>query len=338
MRLGSNPQKLERKVSLTTTLRVVVVVYIPNEEGFYKDSFDVFKMCLDSLASTINPKGAITVVNNGSHKKVFDFLNLYLEENKIDTLISHNTNIGKIDALIGAARGAREKYITLTDADILFAKGWQEKTVEIFSNFPNVGSVSPIPVRASLYYGTSSVLKYILLRKIKFSFTPIPENFLGYNRYLESINWGIETSSDEKWYIVESKGIKAVIGSGHQVLTIDRDILFKTVPTNPSLTLVGGRSEYTYVDEPIDKAGKLRLSTYNNYAFHMGNKLENWMLVIQEDNIERNTNTDSNLKKNNLNSDLFNNIIDNKYYVLKKLIIKKIFNFFIKEANKSFTI
>jgi hypothetical protein len=325
MRLGSNPQKQERKITLMTNHRVVIVVYLPNEEGFYKDSFEVFKICLDSLVSTINSKGAITVVNNGSHKKVGDFLNLYLEEKKIDTLLSHNSNIGKIDALIGAARGARENYITLTDADILFVKGWQEKTEEVFLNFPNVGSVSPIPVRSGLYYGTSSVLKYIMLGKIKFNFSAIPENFLNYNRYLESINWDIETSSDEKWSIVESKGIKAVIGSGHQVLTIDRDILFKTVPTNPSLTLVGGKSEYAYVDEPIDKAGKLRLSTYNNFAFHMGNKLENWMSFIQQDNKERNTNIVNNNEKKDLNLDLFNSMIDNKFYVLKKLIIKKIF-------------
>lgn len=328
MRLGSNPQKQERKITLTTHHRVVVVVYIPTDEGFYQDSFDVFKICLDSLVSTINSKGAITVVNNGSHKKVLDFLNLYLEEKKIDTLLTHNTNIGKIDALIGVARGAREKYITLTDADILYVKGWQEKVEEVFLNFPSVGSVSPIPVRTGLYYGTSSVLKCILLRKIKFCFSSIPENFIDYNRYLESINWDLETSNDRKWPVLENKGIKAIIGSGHQVLTINRDILFKTVPTNPSLILVGGKSEYAYVDEPIDKAGKLRLSTYNNFAFHMGNKLEKWMLVIQENNTMLKTENDKVLE-NNVDFDLFNTTINNKFYVLKKLIVKKVFSLFI---------
>lgn len=332
MRQGLNPQKAERKITLTTHHRIVIVVYIPNEEGFYKDSFDVFKMCLDSLVSTINSTGVITVVNNGSNKKTTDLLSLYLEENKIDTLILHKTNIGKIDALIGAARGVREKYITLTDADILFINGWQEKIEEVFCNFPDVGSVSPIPVRKGLLYGTSTVLKHILMRKIKFGFSSIPENFSGYNRYLESINWDLETSNENKWPVVENKGVKAIIGSGHQVLTIDRDILFKTVPTNPSLTLVGGSSEYAYVDEPIDKAGKLRLSTYNNYAFHMGNKLENWMTVVQKENIEKNTNNDKNLiHPSFFNSNIFESRINNKFYVLRKLIIKKIFSIIIKK-------
>lgn len=329
MRLGSNPQKQERKITLTTHHRVVIVVYIPNEEGFYKDSFDVFKMCLDSLVSTINSNAAITVVNNGSHKKVSDFLNLYLEEKKIDTLISHNTNIGKIDALIGAARGAREKYITLTDSDILFVKGWQEKVEEVFAIFPSVGSVSPIPVRTGLYAGTSSVLKQILFGKIKFKFIPIQENFINYNKFLESINWDLETQEDKNWPVVEKNGIRAVIGSAHQVLTVDREILFKTTPSNPSLILVGNLSEHNYVDVPIDRAGKLRLSTYNNYAFHMGNKLESWMMDVQENNEKMMDSDTKRVETIDSSSDLFNSKIKNKWYGLKKMIIKKMFSFFI---------
>jgi hypothetical protein len=327
MRFGSNPQKKEKKITLTTHHRIVIVVYIPNEEGFYKDSFDVFKLCLDSLVFTINSNAAITVVNNGSHKKVSDFLNIYLAEKKIDTLISHNTNIGKIDASIGAARGAREKYITLSDADILFAKGWQENVEEVFSKFENVGSVSPIPVRIALNYCTSSVFKQILFGKIKCMFISIPENFINYNKYLESINWGSETKDDDKWPVVEKKGIRAVIGSGHQVLTVDRDILFKTTPSNPSLTLVGGDSEYNYVDGPIDKSGMMRLSTYNNFAFHVGNKLESWMMEVQKDNINSKKKYDINGEIVAPSLDLFNSTGKNKWYGLKKMVLKKIFSF-----------
>lgn len=231
--------------------------------------------------------------------------------------------------MIGAARNSREKYITLTDADILFTTGWQEKTEEIFYNFSNVGSVSPIPVREGLFFGTSSVLKQILLRKIKFKSMPIPENFNAYNRYLESINWDLEIKEDNKWSVVESNNCKANIGSGHQVLTIDRDVLFETVPTNPSLTLVGGTSENDYVDFAIDKANKLRLSTYHNYAYHMGNKLENWMVDLQNNNKKTEL-----VVKNELHTksiDLHQNWFFNKYFGLKKKIIKKLFKFFYKK-------
>lgn len=327
MRLGMNPQKEKKKITLTAYHRIVVVVYIPNEEGFYENSLNVFKMCLDSLVSTINVNALITVVNNGSCKKVLDLLELYLKERKIDTLISHNTNMGKIDAQIGAARGAREKYITLTDADILFVKGWQEKVEEVFSGFSNVGSVSPIPVRKGLYAGTSSVLKQILLRNLKFKFIPIHENLENYNKFLSSINWDLDTDKNKKWPVIESKGIKAVIGSAHQVLTIDRDILFMTSPSNPSLTLVGGNSEHNYVDVPIDKAGKLRLATYNNYAFHIGNKLESWMIDIQGNNLNDKTKEVSKLMVTTTSSNLFHSKSKDKIYGFKKMIVKKIFSF-----------
>jgi hypothetical protein len=330
MRIGSNPQKSERKIVLTTNHRVIVVVYIPNKESFYKNSFDVFKMCLDSLVSTIDSNCALTIVNNGSHKEVSDLLNAYLIEKKIDTLITHNINIGKIDASIGAARGVREKYITLTDADILFAKGWQEKTEEVFLKFPNVGSVSPIPIRTGLYYGTSSVLKQIIFRKLKFKYIPIPENFTSYNKFLESINWDLEIQDDKNWCVVEKNGYKANIGSSHQILTIDRDILFKTTPTNPSLTLVGGNSEYKYVDEAIDKSGKLRLSTYNNFAFHMGNKLESWMIDVQNDNTRYVKNNEENPRFSSQLTDMYNTKLKDKYYGLRKKIVKNIFSILYK--------
>jgi len=282
MRVGWNPQKLEKKVDLDTFHRVVMVVFIPNEEGFYKDSFNVFKLSLDSIVSSINSFCAITVVNNGSYYKVTELLNTYVFENKIDTLIHHNKNIGKIDALIGAAKGVREQIITYTDADILFKTGWQENVEKVFNSFPNVGSVSPIPVRKGVFYATSSVLKEILFQRINLSFEIIPENFDSYNKYLASINWELENSDKELWPVIQYKSNKAIIGSGHQVLTVNREILNGYIPNNPSLLLVGGDSEYKYVDEPIDFSGKMRLSTYNNFAYHMGNTTEKWMYDILE--------------------------------------------------------
>lgn len=321
-----NPQKEERKVAMTTHHRIVIVVYIPNEEGFYKNSLNVFKICLDSIIATINSYAAITIVNNGSFDKVSSILEFYLKEKKIDTLISHNTNIGKIDAQIGAARGVREKYITLTDADILFVKGWQEKVEEIFAAFPKVGSVSPIPVRTGVLAGTSSVLKQIILKKLKFKYITIPDNLENYNKFLASINWNLETDKSKKWPVVECNGIKAIVGSAHQVLTIDRDILFTTSPSNPSLTLVGGNSEHNYVDVPIDKAGKLRLGTFNNFAFHMGNSLEDWMLTTVKNNLNS-TIISSKEVKNSVAVDLLNTKSGDKFYGLRKMIVKKIFSF-----------
>ncbi|WP_373056901.1 glycosyltransferase family A protein [Zunongwangia sp. H14] len=326
MRSGSNPQKKTKKLHLTIQHRVVVVTYIPKLQGYYANSLEVLKMCLDSLIKANDNTYKITVVNNGSCKAVFELLHSYAHQD-IDTIIHHRTNIGKIDAVIGAARGSREDYITLSDSDILFTIGWNRATMQVFKAFKNVGSVSPIPFRHGLYYGTSSTLGKILFRKVKYYYKPIPENYEEHNKYLTSINWNNEKDNNINWPFIESNSVKAIVGSGHQVLTLKRGILFETVPFNPSLTLVGGDSEYRYIDEPIDKAGLMRLGTYNNYAYHMGNEVEEWMYEKLENEIGLNADY-------NYGDSLFNfrktNENDSKVYKLKKYLLKKAFKIFYR--------
>ena len=186
MRTGSNPHKVQKKIGLKVNHRVIVVVFIPELTGYYKDSQDVFKLCLKSLIAANKGDYAITVVNNGSCTEVHDFISNY-SEGEIDTIIHHSYNIGKIDAMIGAARGAREDLITLTDADILFMENWNCATQEVFSAFGKAGSVSPIPFRHGLFYGTSSVFKEVILGRSNFSYKAIPENFDDQNKYLSRL-------------------------------------------------------------------------------------------------------------------------------------------------------
>lgn len=332
MRTGRNPQKDLQKIKMYTQHRVVVVVFIPELDGYYEKALEVFRLCLNSLIKNNSGNYKITVVNNGSCFELKELLESY-SENQIDCIISHSSNIGKIDALIGAARGSREDYITLTDSDILFLKNWDGEIMNIFQNFKNVGSVSPIPFRHGLYYGTSSTLKDVVLNRVKFHELEIPENFDDHNKYLSSINWGGEKDSSIKWPVIERNDVRAIIGSGHQVLTIKRDILFKTVPIDPSLTLVGGNSEYKYIDEPIDKSGRLRLSTFRNLAYHMGNEVESWMLEKLEDQIPEVSNVKDHFtyspENDKIKSDLWSNF-NHKIYEFKKTLIKNLFRIYYK--------
>jgi hypothetical protein len=49
MRIGSNPEKTNNSIILDNYHRIVIPVYIPNFEGYFKDAFEIFKLCLDSL-------------------------------------------------------------------------------------------------------------------------------------------------------------------------------------------------------------------------------------------------------------------------------------------------
>lgn len=277
MRDGLNPQKRNARVKSTYNHRVVMVVYIPQLEGYYAEMFEIFKLSIESLIKTLPKTSAITVVDNSSCKRVKEYQIELHKDGKIESLILLADNIGKIDAQIGAARMSREPLITLTDCDILFDANWVQDTFEIFNAIPETGSVAPYPSRRSLTYGTFSVQKAILKRKYKLEFEIITENFEHYNKFLESINWKKETNRNGLWPILKAKNLKPIVGSDHQVLTLRRDILFSTVPFEPSYTKVGNHSEENYVDLPIDFSRCFRLALNKYRAFHMGNTPEEWM-------------------------------------------------------------
>ena len=319
MRVGGNPQKGEAFLKLKTNHRIVIVVFIPQLEGYYKDMFEVVKVSINSLIKTIPTSSAITIVDNGSCEVVVNYLETLFKDDLIDALQLLKTNIGKIDALMGGARASREPIITLTDCDILFKTNWVSETIKLFNTFENVGSVSPIPTRTAIRYYTFTVQEAILRKKNNLKFESIPENFEAYNKFLESINWDKETDKAKLWPVIFKNNTKAVMGSDHQVLTLRRDIFFNTSPSKPSFTKVGKESEREYVDLAIDLSGRLRLSTHNFYAFHMGNTLEEWMLE-EYDKLES-----SREKKLKLMPELRYNEANDFWYKVKKRIFKKVF-------------
>ena len=320
-----NPQKQSKKIQLKCQHRLIIVVFIPSLDGYYKNVLEVFKLCLDSAISTTNSNCAITVVNNASCEEVAQYLNVKLQDETIDTVVHHKNNIGKIDALIGVARASREPIITISDVDILFKQGWQIETERIFANISGVASVSPIPCRNFKNYETSSTLNKILFGKVKFKYQSIPENHIDHNKFLESFQWELETDENVLWSVIESNGTKAIVGSGHQILSLRRELFLITVPKEPSLVLVGNNSEFLYCDQPINSSGGMRLATYNNYAYHMGNTVEDWMRDVQMDN-------EANLKTSKNDSIVFKlpefspKNPNKSWYKFKKRVVHRLFN------------
>jgi hypothetical protein len=320
MRIGGNPQKDESFINLETNHRIIVVTFVPELVGYYQDMFEVIKVSINSLIKTIPSSSAITIVDNGSCPCVANYLINLFNGGLIDSLVLLKKNIGKIDALMAGARGSREPIITLTDCDILFKTNWVQETIKVFNSFKNVGSVSPIPTRTAVTYSTFSAQQAVLLNKLNLKFESIIENFEDYNVFLESINWEKEQDKTKPWPVIKKNNIKAILGSDHQVLTLRRDILFNTVPSKPSFTKVGKNSEFKYVDLAIDLSRGLRLPTYHFYAFHIGNKLEDWMckeydsLMKSSESIE--------LK---LSPKLKYKEINTYWYRFKKKVLKKVF-------------
>ena len=246
-------------------------MFIPNFEGYYQKIFEVVRLSIQSAWVTQHTRSAITVINNGSCKEVSELLEQMHADGIIETLISHKENIGKVDAILGAARGCREDLITFSDADILFLNGWQKATESIFEKFERAGSVAPFPISRHLYYFSTSTQKAVVRGKLKFKFENSSNSELIKSNY-QCYGWDFDPKYDGLLPVIYSGGEKAVLGSGHQVFTLRREVIFQ-LPNQPSFIKISNSSESLWIDEPIDLSNFWRLSTYDTWVVHMGNKI-----------------------------------------------------------------
>lgn len=320
MRIGYNPQKDQPILNSEYLHQIIIPVYIPNFEGYFKDSLIILKLCLQSIFDTIHDKTFITIVNNGSCKLVKEFLdNLYLEK-KIHELI-HSENIGKLNAILKGLTGNNIELVTITDSDVLFKNGWQEETIKIFSQIPKVGVVGIVP-QFNMFKINCFNLIFDNLFNSNLKFLKII-NKQELSQFYDSIGWDKNYNLDYLEYtlgISWSSDLDILIGSGHFVATYKKDI-FDTVISNLPYKM-GGFSE-SYLDETPLKKNYWRVSTSNNFAFHMGNVFEKWMDDINKNiKTQRHHNQSSNFHKlKKLNKVTF--IIKNK--ILQKLFKQKVF-------------
>ena len=275
MRLGFNPHKDEQQIKSDYFHQVVIPVYIPNQEGYFKDSFEILKICLNSLLITAHSKTYITIVNNGSDEVVINYLDELYRSRKIQELV-HVSNIGYVNAMLKGIAGQNFEFITTADADVLFLNGWQEASYNIFKNFSKTGAVCPTPSSRSLRTYTGNIYWDLLFtNKLKFSEVENPNAMHKFGLSVGNKDFYNEIHL-KKYLTVSNNNQKAVIGAGHFVVTYRADI-FNTLKKRFTDFVMGGGSDDLF-DIPVVKSGFWRLSTANNYAYHMGNCIEDWMI------------------------------------------------------------
>jgi hypothetical protein len=273
MRIGSNPQKDKEIAHSDYFHQVVIPVYIPNQEGYFKDSFQIFKFCIESLFKTTHSKTYFTIVNNGSCKEIKDYLENLFEEKYIHELIN-TTNIGYINAMIKGVSGQNFPIITTADCDVLFLNGWQEHSYEVFEAFPKAGVVSPTPNSRMIKTLTNNILiENLFSKKMKFDEVIDPQSMIDFGHSVNNISLFKPIHLD-KYLVINNKNTKAMVGASHFVATYRADV-FSTIEKS-SVFILGGNSDDVF-DVPVIKKGFWRLSTSKNYAFHMGNVVEDWM-------------------------------------------------------------
>jgi len=328
MRIGNNPHKDKETTHANYLHQIVIPVYIPNLEGYFKDSFQVFQLCIDSLLKTIHDKTFVTIINNGSCLTIQNYLDNLFENNKIQEVI-HTENIGKLNAILKGISGNNIPYVTIADSDVLFCSNWQEETMKVFHSFHKAGVVGITPQFKSYETNCGNVLfENYFSKQLKFTQVEQP---LELEKFYESIGWAKEYNQDYLKYTlsIENSNCKALIGSGHYVATYKK-VVFTEMPTFIGFKM-GGTSE-AFLDKIPLKYGLWRLTTSRNFAFHMGNVFEDWMSEIKS-NTTANFNFELYSEKGKIK-----NISNIEFFIKNKLFNRLCFSkrFFKKLFYKNF--
>ncbi|HEX8575225.1 MAG TPA: glycosyltransferase [Flavobacterium sp.] len=274
MRQGFNPKKDKVLQKGDFFHQIVIPVYIPNHQDYFKDSFQILKLCLESLFRTIHSKTYVSIVNNGSCEDVKLYLNALYDCGKIHELVT-TSNIGYINAMLKGIAGQNFQFFTTADADVLFLNGWQESTYSIFSSFPRAGAVCPTPSPKSLRTHTANIYWDLLFsNKLKFSKVLNKDALLKFASSIDNSDFYNEFQL-KKYLTISSGKVKAVVGAGHFVVTYKASI-FENLKKRYTNFVLGGNSDNLF-DIPVVEKGYWRLSTENNYAYHLGNIHEEWM-------------------------------------------------------------
>lgn len=316
MRVGNNPHKDKETSHANYLHQIVIPVYIPNFEDYFKDSFKILQLCVNSLLATIHEKTFITIINNGSCIEIRNYLDDLFQKNCIHEVI-HTENIGKLNAILKGISGNNIPYVTIADSDVLFCANWQEETMKVFNGFQKAGVVGITPQFKTYETNCGNILfENYFSRHIKFTKVEQP---LELEKFYESVGWGKNFNPDYLKYTlaIENSSGKALIGSGHFVATYHRE-LFEEMPTFFGYKM-GGDSE-AFLDKVALNKGLWRLTTTHNFAFHMGNSFENWM---DEVNIENKDNFNFNLYSQNRKTKQVSNI---EYFIKNKLFNKLCFS------------
>jgi hypothetical protein len=321
MRVGFNPHKDALNEKMVYNHQIIIPVYIPNQEEYFKDSFKVFRICIESLFKTVHDKTFITIVNNGSCKEVVAYLDELFSFTKIHELI-HTDNIGKLNAILKGLAGNEIELVTIADSDVLFLKNWQRETVSVFNCFQKAGVVGIVPqFRTFGHFSGNLIVENLFSKKLKFS--PV-KNSESLKKFYYSLGWKDEDfnkSHLELTLTIENNSKVAVVGSGHFVATYKKEI-FNLIPTYIEHKL-GGESE-KYLDKILLDFGLWRLTTNDNYAYHMGNVYEEWMTMtlnsLENDKVEVLNLTDKRVLKKVSKIDFYlKNVLFIKFFKKRKL-------------------
>lgn len=275
MRVGQNPAKTIKGVAKPKRITVAVLNYIPFLSGFFAETFDVLKLCLNSIWQNTYLPYDLLVFDNASCPEVREYLTQMQQEGKIQFLILSDTNLGKGGAwniMLAAAPG---EVIAYTDNDCYFFPGWLSNSLKLLETYPNVGMVTSRPIANDNSYNTSTIAwaENEPAAEIKFG------RFLEWEDFRSFVgSLGVpEEEARERYAVLEDavlsyQGVPAYLGAIHYQFLAYKNVLRQFLPLDMDRPM----GQVQRLDGLVNDAGYLRLMTAVPYIQNMSNQVPEW--------------------------------------------------------------
>ena len=272
-RVGMNPGRGKKSDFTPARVTVSVLTYVPNDIGYFKDRFDVMRVCLESILKNTQEPFDLMIFDNGSSDKVIDYLHKQQNAGNIDFLLLSSKNVGKITALQVMCKAAPGEIIAYCDDDVFFLPGWLKRHLEVIDTYPDVGVVTGMYIKPHMKEGVKTTMRFtakpdVIIEKGNLIDKDLELHYIAnMGRTWEQYKNEIQGLEDVR---ITYKGIQTYASAGHFQFIALKDRILKALPDKWQINLMGKMRE---LDIGIDDLKMLRLCTTPATVRLLGNKI-----------------------------------------------------------------